>query len=122
MEIVYREQRIRGAARDEEGCIVRSFKPWVDFEPVIDGASMELPAHSVFVAGQRFDLAAETMEIAEGHLYLDGDGCYHFVAQEFVGEVGSTNNPGAVSRIDGWGHLRLLWIEGETVYVLRSVE
>lgn len=122
MGIVYRKQRTRGVIRDERGSVAQSVKPWVAFEPRVDGVKLVIPAHTVFVANQRFDLAPETMPIADGHLYLDGDGEYHFVAQEFVGEVGSANKTGVVKPIEGWGFLRLLWIEGETINVLRSVE
>jgi len=122
MEVRYREQRNRSAGRDENGEVASSYKPWVGFVPVINGVSLELPAHSVFVAGRRFDLLAESFPIEDGHLYLDDDGEYHFVAQEFVGETGSKNEAGVVKPIEGWGYLRLLWIEGEVVNVLRSME
>ena len=95
--------------------MVGSPKVWVDFEPAIDGANLQLPTHTVFTGAGDFPLAAETLAIADGHLYLDGDGEYHFIAAEFLGEV----QPQPIEKI---GPIRLLWIEGEIITVLRSVE
>jgi len=88
---------------------------WADFEPAIEGAHLQLPAHTVFTSAGNFEMPAETLEIADGHLYLDGDGEYHFIAAEFLGET-------QPKPIEGIGPIRLLWIEGGVVNVLRSVE
>jgi len=114
MGIIYMEQT-SSAVRDEQGQVTGSPLVWVDFAPVIDGANLELPAHTIFTGAGSFDLPAETLAIAEGHLYLDGDGEYHWIARPLLVDT----QPKA---IEGIGAIRLLWIEGEAVYVLRSVE
>ena len=114
MEISYVDQ-ISRATRDGQGQVTGSPLVWVSFEPVIAGAALELPAHTVFTSAGNFSLPAETLALDEGHLYLDGDGEYHWIAKAMLADTQPT-------ALEGIGPVRLLWIEGETVYVLRSVE